>query len=1065
MAGKRVALLGLLLALLPHLVAGVKKEDFKKCNDISFCRRNRAYADLIRANYRGSSSGTAHLASTEDQGEHVDSAAADVLASSSVRSAPSSFDPPYVLQPTTTTLDQGVFKADVINTQFNTPLQLTLDLLTTGVARVRLTEAKPLRSRYNGLDDLVLIPNALPRDAKASFTTQSMGDGKVIEITYGYASMPNDANSSTDHRPAYAHHVVRIHSHPLRLNFYGVRSDPGADSEEVLLLEVNGEGFLNMEHYRSKADDEMFVKAFASDTDNATSSTSTAFHSALQPLADPDGRWDEKFKSWTDSKPHGPASVAVDLAFPGFEHVYGIPEHASTLSLKTTRGPEAAYSEPYRLYNLDVFEYITDSPMALYGAIPVMMAHRPNCTAGVFWLNAAETWVDIEKYAEPMDAEDQKSPSRWAQWLAAASSHAAATTMTTTSTHWMSEAGTLDFFVLTGGTSPAAVLKQYGQLTGTSALPPMFSIAHHQCRWNYVDQADVLDVNANFDVYDIPYDVIWLDIEHTDHKKYFTWDKDNFPEPKAMQQTLGATGRQLVTIVDPHIKKDTAYYVSEEARRHGYFIKKADGASDFEGWCWPGNSQYVDYANPAAVEWWARQFRYDQYQGSTRNLFIWNDMNEPSVFNGPEITLDKDAIHHGGWEHRELHNAFGLMFHNASTLGLRARDVPTAPAAVASLEVDPHQRRPFILTRSYFAGTHRVSAMWTGDNTAEWEHLAASTPMLLTNSLAGMYFTGADVGGFFGDPSPELLARWYQVGAFQPFFRAHAHIDTKRREPWLIPKPHQDYIREAIKTRYQLLPYFYTLFYRAYSDNLPVLRPMLYEYPGDPAVLAMEDQAMVGSALLIKPITQEGQTTTTVYLPTEDVWYDYTTGDRIILSQASGWTSTATPLTRIPVYLRGGSIVPQRLRERRSSTLMKYDPITLVVALDRHAQASGELVLDDGETYGYTQGLIVHTRFQYTAEHHLRVVPMETSVQPTTQGWTTQREDLAKLAQVKVERIHLVGLTRIPQTVQYQPTATANRSPTTLRFECTARAGDTHTCIIANPPGRLSEAWEVILGF
>ncbi|KAJ1975126.1 glucosidase II [Dimargaris xerosporica] len=1058
MVVQRVALVSLVLALLSQLAAGVKKEDFKNCHEISFCRRNRAYADLIRTTYRGDSSGTAHLAPTEDQDEQAGSDA------SNARSALPPFDSPYTLQPSTATLDQGVFKVDVINTAFNTPLLLTLDLLTTGVTRVRLTEAKPLRPRYNGLDDLVLIPNALLRDAKASFTTKSVGDDQVIEIMYGDTSVPSNARPPTDHHPAYSHHLVRIHSQPLQLRFYGVSSRPGVETE-VLLLEVNGEGFLNMEHYRSKADDEVFVKAFASDTDNATSPASSVFPSVLQPLADPEGRWDEKFKGWTDSKPHGPASVAVDLVFPGFEHVYGIPEHASTLSLKSTRGPEASYAEPYRLYNLDVFEYITDSPMALYGTIPVMMAHRPNCTTGVFWFNAAETWVDIEKYTVSTDAEAHKSSSRWAQWLAAASPRAAATAMTTTSTHWMSEAGTLDFFVLTGGTNPAAVLKQYGQLTGTSALPPMFSIAHHQCRWNYIDQADVLDVNANFDAYDIPYDVIWLDIEHTDRKKYFTWDKDNFPDPKAMQQTLDAKGRQLVTIVDPHIKKDAAYYVSEEARRHGYFIKKADGGGDFEGWCWPGNSQYVDYTNPAAVEWWARQFRYDQYQGSTRNLFIWNDMNEPSVFNGPEITLDKDAMHHGGWEHRELHNAFGLMYHNASTLGLRARDIPAAPAAVASLGVDSHQRRPFVLTRSYFAGTHRVGAMWTGDNTAEWEHLAASTPMLLTHSLVGMYFTGADVGGFFGDPTPELLTRWYQAGAFQPFFRAHAHLDTKRREPWLIPKPYQDYIRDAIKTRYQLLPYFYTLFYQAHSHNLPVLRPMLYEYPSDAAVLAMEDQAMVGSALLVKPIAQAGQTSTQVYLPPEDVWYDYATGDRVVASQASGWTSTAAPLTQIPVYLRGGSIVPQRLRERRSSTLMKYDPITLVVALSRDVQASGELVLDDGETYGYTQGLVVHTRFQYTAEHRLRVIPVETNVQPAAPGWTTQREDLAKLAQVKVERIHLVGLARVPQMVQFQPTAATNDVPTALRFECTVRAGDTHACIIANPPGRLSETWEVILGF
>ncbi|KAK3104246.1 glucosidase II, partial [Teratosphaeriaceae sp. CCFEE 6253] len=193
----------------------------------------------------------------------------------------------------------------------------------------------------------------------------------------------------------------------------------------------------------------------------------------------------------------------------------------------------------------------------------------------------------------------------------------------------------------------------------------------------------------------------------------------------------------------------------------------------YEGWCWPGSSYWIDCFSPKARDWWKGLFRYDKFKGSAKNTFIWNDMNEPSVFNGPETTMPKDNIHHGGWEHRDVHNINGLTLINATYDALLARDK----------DEDKHPVRPFVLTRSFFAGSQRMGAMWTGDNQAAWPHLEASIPMILSMGISGFPFAGADVGGFFGNPSKELLTRWYQAGAFYPFFRGHAHIDTRRREP------------------------------------------------------------------------------------------------------------------------------------------------------------------------------------------------------------------------------------------------------------------------------------------
>lgn len=161
-------------------------------------------------------------------------------------------------------------------------------------------------------------------------------------------------------------------------------------------------------------------------------------------------------------------------------------------------------------------------------------------------------------------------------------------------------------------------------------------------------------------------------------------------------------------------------------------------------------------------------FSFDNYEGSAPNLYVWNDMNEPSVFNGPEVTMLKDAVHYGGWEHRDIHNIYGLYVHMATADGLIQRS--------GGIE------RPFVLSRAFFSGSQRFGAVWTGDNTAEWDHLKISIPMCLSLALVGLSFCGADVGGFFKNPEPELLVRWYQMGAYQPFFRAHAHLDTGRRE-------------------------------------------------------------------------------------------------------------------------------------------------------------------------------------------------------------------------------------------------------------------------------------------
>ncbi|KAJ7996613.1 hypothetical protein DPEC_G00238870 [Dallia pectoralis] len=789
----------------------------------------------------------------------------------------------------------------------NNKVRLLLELyrLQGNITRVKINELKPIKPRYEVPDVLITEPQTEPMSVVAQ-------DERGVVLSLG----------GEDRR-------LYVNAQPFRLDIM---------EGQVLLLSINSQGLLAFEHLRLRKDTishkitstvasmwDKIKTVFSSskdqtDPEEAGRTEDTQRNNEDEETeVDQPGMWEETFKSHADTKPNGPSSISLDFSLPGVEHVYGLPEHADSLQLKNTDG-----GDPYRLYNLDVFQYELSNPMALYGAVPVLISHNTHRTMGLFWLNTAETWVDISSRQDPAQVPQ-------------------------TDVRWISESGIIDVFLMLGP-KPADVFSQYASLTGTQAFPPLSSLAYHQSRWNYNNQEDVASVDRGFDEHDIPYDFIWLDIEHTDGKRYFTWDKKNFPQPKDMLQGLMDKRRKMVTIVDPHIKVDSSFKIHSEIRSKGFYIKNKDGG-DYEGWCWPGNAGYPDFTNPEMRSWWSSMFAYDQYEGSMENLYTWNDMNEPSVFNGPEVTMHKDALH-GPWEHRDLHNLYGLYVQMATAEGQIRRS--------GGLE------RPFVLSRSFFAGSQRYGAVWTGDNAAEWGHLKVSIPMCLSLSLVGISFCGADVGGFFKTPGTELLVRWYQAGAYQPFFRSHAHLDTPRREPWLFGPDNMALIREAVRQRYALLPYWYLQFYHAHRTGQPVMRALWVEYPHDVSTFSIDDEYLIGRDLLVHPVTDERSTGVNVYLPGDgEVWYDVHTFQR-----HEGAQNLHIPVTMstIPVFQRGGSIICRKNRVRRSSSCMENDPFTLYVALDPQGNAEGELYIDDGHTFKHeTDRQFIQRRLRFTA--------------------------------------------------------------------------------------------------
>lgn len=415
--------------------------------------------------------------------------------------------------------------------------------------------------------------------------------------------------------------------------------------------------------------------------------------------------------------------------------------------------------------------------------------------------------------------------------------------------------------------------------------------------------------------------------------------------------------------------------------------------------------------------------------------------------------MPKDCQSITGVEHRYWHNLYGLYMQRATAEGLSMR--AHTPAL-----------RPFVLSRAFWAGSQRYGAIWTGDNSATWGHLKVASPMLLSISLGGLSFAGADVGGFFGEPGAELFTRWYQAGSFTPFFRGHAHHDTKRREPWAYGSPHTEIHRSVAMTRYSLLPYWYSTFFSSYTSGMPVMRPLFAEYPDDHRVFAMDDQWMVGSCILVKPVTDAGKVEVDVFFPGAHGWYDFYTMAPVDLTQSANSVLTiAAPLDTIPVFLRGGSIIPKKMRLRRSSKLMFFDPYTLVISPDRSSsthRSTGMLYLDDETTLAHEQSgayAVRHFEYEFDAVGKMASLKASAGEAKTTHG--ISESDTYFAAPNKVERVVIGGQATAPASVTVKGSGNDPESRT-LEFVFKADVG---TVTVKNPDVLVAADWEIVLTF
>jgi alpha-glucosidase len=488
-------------------------------------------------------------------------------------------------------------------------------------------------------------------------------------------------------------------------------------------------------------------------------------------------------------------------------------------------------------------------------------------------------------------------------------------------------------------------LSDYTDLTGRGPLPPLWALGNQQSRWSYYPESRVREVARGFRESRTPADVIYLDIDYMDGFRVFTWNKERFPDPSKMISDLRAEGFRVVLIIDPGVKVDPNYYAYQQGQAGGHFVKNADG-SELHATVWPGVCAFPDFTDPKAREWFGSLYKKNLDEGIAG---FWNDMNEPGVFLSEE-TPKPDIYHHpmktfpldarhaadgAAGTHARYHNVYGMQMARTTFEGLR------------KLRPDA---RPFVLTRAGYAGVQRYSAVWTGDNVATWDHLRLSLTMLLNMGVSGVALIGSDVGGFSGNPSPELYTRWLQAAALTPFLRSHSEAGSNPHEPYSFPKAYADINRASIELRYRLLPYIYTLFGEHTRTGAPVMRPLWFEYPDDARTYLIEDEYLVGRDLLVAPVVTEGVIKRHVYFPAGDRWVDWWTGRTY---EGGKDADVDAPLDRLPLFARAGAVIPMQPVVQHTGE-MSSAPLLLTVV--RGSDGASSLYEDAGDGFDYARG-------------------------------------------------------------------------------------------------------------
>ncbi|WP_414544043.1 TIM-barrel domain-containing protein [Nostoc sp. CCY0012] len=564
------------------------------------------------------------------------------------------------------------------------------------------------------------------------------------------------------------------------------------------------------------------------------------------------------------------------------EHIYGLGERAGPLNLRTS-----SQTSSYVMWNYDAGGRYGPGTDPLYLCIPLYLGLHNSGSYLIFYENTYHATFSLNGCAAADFA-----------------------------------GGALRYYFSIG--SPAQLIDRYTELTGRPALPPRWVLGYHQSRWGYETETAVREAAEGFITHDLPLSAIHLDIDCQDGFRAFTIDPDRFPKLADFNRDLVARGVHLIAIVNPGVKADRKSELFKEGKAQDIFCKLSNGKMIIAP-VWPGMSAFPDFTNPQARHWWSRQYEYLLDLGFSG---FWHDMNEPGIFVlWGDPSLPPHSTQHfmegRGGNHLEAHNVYGLL---------------QAQAGYEALSQYQPEHRPFIVSRAGWAGLQRYAWTWTGDIETSWTGLRQTIPTVINLGLSGIPYSGPDIGGFKGDPSEELYLRWFQMSCFLPFFRTHSANNVKPRTPWSFGEPTLSIVREFLHLRYRLLPYLYTLAWEATQTGHPLVRPLFWADSENQQLWGVEDAFLLGDALLVAPIVEEGATSRTVLLP-QGHWYDFWDDN---LWEGAKEVNLAAPREEIPVLVKAGSILPTEADGKL--TLHIYPPVNLT--------GGGRIYSDAGDGYG-----------------------------------------------------------------------------------------------------------------
>ncbi len=511
------------------------------------------------------------------------------------------------------------------------------------------------------------------------------------------------------------------------------------------------------------------------------------------------------------------------------------------------------------------------------------------------------------------------------------------------------DGGEADYFFMYDE-SVAKIIEHYTSLTGRIQLPPLWGIGYHQSRCSYYPQEKVEWIAATFRKKKIPLDCIVLDADYQQGYQPFRVNSQRFPDMPALAASLAKQHVELTASVYPGVAIDSTYHSYVDGLKKDVFIKYADG-SLFNTEIAPVKCYLPDYTNPATRTWWKGKMKWLPDNGIHG---YWNDMNEPAI---------------GG---SYLPDNLLFDFDGKKANALEAKNVYGFQMARSSYEAalqNSTNRRPFILTRSGFAGVQRYSAVWSGDNTATDEGLLSSVLLNSQMGLSGISFCGHDIGGFIGDGSKDLYKRWIEVGVFSPFCRNHKGCGGLAGEPWAYDDEGEAISKTFINFRYRLLPYMYAAFYEASKTGMPVARSLSINYPHDDKVYdnTYQHQFLFGSSLMVVPVTST-EKNRKLYLPKGE-WYNIYTDEK--LTGQKELTEEA-PIYQLPVFVKGSSVIPfqsivQSTKDKPSDTLELH-------IYNGNEESSFTYYEDEGDGFGYKSNVYCKKQILFSAKEKKVVI-------------------------------------------------------------------------------------------